>query len=54
MNVPRRIEARKIINDYLDDVANDLSDTLGMTSSSWQTVRSDFTFTSYKVMRFKS
>lgn len=54
VNVPRRIEARKVINNYLDDVANDLSDTLGMTSSSWQTVRNSFTFASYEVMQFKS
>ena len=54
VKIPQRIEARKVINDYLDDVADDLSGTLNMTSSSWQVVKNSLTFSNYKVMQFKN
>lgn len=54
VKIPQRIEARKVINDYLGDVADDLSGTLNMTSSSWQVVKNSLTFSNYKVMQFKN
>lgn len=54
VKIPTRVETRKIISDYLNEVADDLSDSVGMTSSSWQMVKNSLTFASYEVMRFKS
>lgn len=54
VKIPTRVETRKIISDYLSEVADDLSDSVGMTSSSWQMVKNGLTFASYEVMRFKS
>ena len=54
VKIPTRVETRKIISDDLSEVADDLSDSVGMTSSSWQMVKNGLTFASYEVMRFKS
>lgn len=53
VRIPKQIETRKLLIDYLDDVAADLSGQTGMTSSAWQTVSNSLTFSSYKVMQFK-
>lgn len=53
VKIPKQIETRKLLIDYLDDVANDISSQTGMTSSAWQTVSNGLTFSNYKVMEFK-
>ena len=53
VKIPKQIETRKLLVDYLDDVANDLSGQTGMTSSAWQTVSDGLTFSNYRVMEFR-
>lgn len=53
VKIPKQIETRKLLIDYLDDVANDLSGQTGMTSSAWQTVSNGLTFSNYRVMEFR-
>lgn len=53
IRVPRQIETRRVIADYLDDVATDLSNETAMTSSAWQSVTNNLSFSNYKVMQFK-
>lgn len=52
VRIPRQIETRKILLDYLGDVADDLSRATGMTSSAWQDFSNPLTFSIYKIMSF--
>lgn len=53
VKIPKQIETRKLLIDYLNDVADDLSGQTGMTSSAWQTVSNGLTFSNYRVMEFR-
>lgn len=53
VRIPAQVQVRGIIEDSLNDVADDLSSLLSLKSSEWMNYRGSISFSRYKIMQFK-
>jgi len=53
VQVPKQVQVRKVLEGYLDQVADDLASLTSLTSGSWQDVRNALTMAQEKIMIFR-